>query len=172
MTGMAELYPIVLGSLLESARAAAELDEAVQLRLQKKKKENPRQRGKSGENTPKKQAQEAAKVARQQTKIERDRGLKQHAEERAASRALKKQQRDAATAAKSQDAANNRKRESSHNAAKNPTKRRCIVAAASSRVDGGPAAASPPPKRSASYSSAELRHQRDASSANALETSV
>ncbi|EDU45980.1 hypothetical protein PtrM4_143350 [Pyrenophora tritici-repentis] len=96
-----------------------------------------------------KQVQEAAKVARQQAKTERERERKQRAEELAAQRALKKLQRDAATAKKTYDTANKCKRKVSHKAAKNLTKRR-RVAAASSRVDAGPPAASPPPKYSAS----------------------
>jgi hypothetical protein len=75
------------------ARKAAEQDEAEQLRLRKTHDGEI----KAEATVYKKKQAEAAKVARQQAKIERDRERKAQAEELAASRALKKQQRDAAT---------------------------------------------------------------------------
>jgi multidrug efflux pump subunit AcrA (membrane-fusion protein) len=123
------------------ARKAAELDEAAELQLQKTRDRE----AKAAEAAQKKQDQAAAKVARQQAKIERNCEQKQRAEEKAAERALKKQQQQAATTQKSHDTANKRKRKASHKAAKKLTKRR-RVAAASSRVDAGPPEASPPPK--------------------------
>ena len=75
------------------ARIAAQQDEADQLRLQKTHDREL----KAAATAYKKQLAEAAKVARQHAKEERDRERKARAEELAASRALKKQRRDAAT---------------------------------------------------------------------------
>ena len=117
------------------------MDEAAQLQLQKTRDREAR----AATTAHKKQVQEAAKVARQEAKIERDRKRQQRAEELAASRALKKQQQEAATAQKSRDTANTRKRKALHKAAKNPTKRYYSITALS-QVNAGPPAASPLPK--------------------------
>jgi hypothetical protein len=87
---------------------------------------------------------EAAKVARQEAKIERERKQKQRAEEKAAAQALKQQQQQAATPKKTHDTANKRKREASAKPAKNPAKRRRVVAPSSQVVEGPPRAPSPP----------------------------
>jgi hypothetical protein len=104
------------------ARRAAELDEAAEQQLQKSR---DRER-KVAEAAEKKRSQEAAKVARQQAKINKD------------------AEQAAATPKKSHDTANKRKREASHKLAKKPTKRRRVVARSSRVVKSLPRAPSPP----------------------------
>ena len=58
-SGTAELYSTVLGSLLASARKAAELDEAAELQLQKARDREI----KAAEAAKKKRSQEATKIA-------------------------------------------------------------------------------------------------------------
>lgn len=127
------------------ARDAVKKDEAEQLRLQKSHDRDL----KAAATLYKKKLQEAAKVARQEAKEQRDRERKARAEELAASRALKKQQREAATPKKSHDTPSIPKRKASRAPASNPTKRRRVVVARSG-VDAVPPAAPAPPKKTSS----------------------
>jgi hypothetical protein len=119
---------------------AAELNEIVQLQLQKTRDRE----AKAAATAYKKQQQKEARVAQQLAAGKRCQVKKAQAEALATKQAHKKQQREAATAQKSYDTLNKRKQKASHSAAKNLTKRHCVVAAQSC-VDAVPPAASPSP---------------------------
>nr|BBG74263.1 putative pogo transposable element [Alternaria alternata] len=87
-------------------RESVRRDEARQPKLQKARDKDL----KAAVKIYKRRVQQAAKVARQKGKTERDREQKQRAEEQAAQRVLKKEQREAATTEKACDRANKRSR--------------------------------------------------------------